>query len=134
MPYFFLKQVEKYFGSLNPTEKASSLILILSLFSVICLQATVRRTSSMKAPGVMPVRDFNFSVSTVREVPIAVTNAERSKSQSEKCALTQSTARDEYLVHFGIFEFSDIENKLPAIVGPLPFHTLEAIHYLGEEQ
>ena len=50
------------------------------------------------------------------------------------CIDTVYRPRDEDLVHFGIFKFSDIENKLPAIVGPLPFHTLEAIHYLGEEQ
>ena len=50
------------------------------------------------------------------------------------CIDTVYRPREQDLVQIGKYEFSDIENKLPAIVGPLPFHTLEAIHYLGEEQ
>ena len=68
MPYFFLKQVLKYFGSLKPTATARSVILIL-LRPSISLQAAVSRTFKINAEGVNPVNDFSFSVSTVREAP-----------------------------------------------------------------
>ena len=92
MPYFFLKQVLKYFESLKPTAKARSLILILPCSS-ISLHAAVSRTFCTNAEGVNPVSDFNFSVSTLREVPISLTNSAWSKSASLRRAFTQSIAR-----------------------------------------
>ena len=59
-PYFFLKQREKYCGSLKPTRKARSAICLLPLArcSSIMLSAAPRRMSLMKPLTLMPVSDL----------------------------------------------------------------------------
>ncbi len=91
IPNSFLKQIEKYLGSLNPTLYARSEMRIF-LFSSMILQAAFKRMLRTKLVVLSPVSDFIFFVKCGTTCCHLIDKLSYVKLRIIRCRFTQSMA------------------------------------------